>query len=74
MPKKEKILCKVRISDLSYLFNRCPETIRRWVRQGILDPTNLHMIIKKYIEVQEKKDPHLDGGIIYLHSLETKGV
>lgn len=39
---------KVQMIDLEDLFNREEHTIRRWIKQGYLDPTSLKSIIELY--------------------------
>lgn len=47
MPRGEKIYCQVRISDLSRLFNRKAQAVRKWIKKGYLDPSSLKDILEK---------------------------
>ena len=39
---------KVTTTVLSKLFNKQPSTIRRWIREGRIDPTSIEDIIDKF--------------------------
>ena len=44
----EKVWMRVRTSHLCDLFDCTPRTIRRWVKLGKIDPTDLEGIISAY--------------------------
>ena len=46
--KNERIYIKIQTSELCELYKCTPDTLRRWVRLGRLDPTSLVDIVDKY--------------------------
>jgi hypothetical protein len=48
MAKGERIFLKLRTSDLCRLFYCSPDTLRRWIRLGRIDPRSIEDIIEKY--------------------------
>ena len=54
--RQEKIFIKIRTSDLCDLFKCSPDTLRRWIRQGKIDPYSLRDVIEKSKDIKQ-----LDG-------------
>jgi hypothetical protein len=59
--KRRVCLHKITIDDLTSLFKVAEPTVRRWIRLGRLDPSNLLDIIDKYNNrhlLDHRRKPH----------------